>query len=146
MELRLIPLPNAIPTTIPNPEKGSSPPPSPSPIDVTQQGLSIHVDACRPLNVSSELLALAWLDPRVRYDAEIVLKDKRPGKAIHIHGLAFKKYIRDVESLPADWREDYNERNGFGGRKWYTDTDHRGLLLVSQLRAWRCDTGARVDG
>ena len=44
----------------------------------------------RPIDTNFETKAVAWLDPRATYDAEIVLEEE--GKRTDIHGVSFWRY------------------------------------------------------
>lgn len=81
--------------------------------------------ANRPVQSGEELLAVAYLDPRVRYDVEIVLKAREGEgegeRGIDVAGVAFASYIRRTEYvLEGNWYSRWNEEraeSGAMGRK-----------------------------
>lgn len=111
------------------------------PVDVANQGLVLRVDAERAVETSSELLVIAWLDPRFHYDAEISLVDDRPGKMAQIHGMGFKTYMRDPSLLPPDWREEYNARSARGAEGFSART----ILVASVSLPISCSDQNRAD-
>lgn len=63
--------------------------------------------ANRPVRAIEQLLAVAFLDPRVPYEAEVVLLEE--GKNVDIHGLFFVSYVADPSQLTSPWYQNYNK-------------------------------------
>lgn len=66
--------------------------------------------AARPVSAIHQLRAVAYLDPRVQYDGELVLVQE--GKRADLHGLFFASFVDDAERLEAPWYRLYDEQMG----------------------------------
>ncbi len=65
--------------------------------------------ANRPIEAIAETLSVAWLDPRIRYDIELVLTEQ--GRNLSVHGVSFAGSIDEDDDRPINnWWEARNTR------------------------------------
>lgn len=67
----------------------------------------------RPVAAVNELRMVAWLNPKVRYDIELVLLEE--GKRADVQGVSFASFVVDIDGTPDNWVEAYNDQIGGGG-------------------------------
>lgn len=63
-----------------------------SPLLDFKHPLVYRYDARSEISAIEELKAAALLDPRIHYDAEIILTDRRKGARADLHGIWFTRY------------------------------------------------------
>lgn len=84
--------------------------------------------AHRSVSAIEELRAIAYLDPRVRYDGELVLVEE--GKRADLHGLFFTSFIDHPERVESPWYRLHDQREGEWGNEPSPLWD-MGRILVS---------------
>lgn len=75
--------------------------------DLGLHGMSRRASANRPVSAVEELMMIAWLDPKVRYDVEIGLLEE--GKRVDLHGMVFVSFVRNASALDSNWVKSYND-------------------------------------
>jgi hypothetical protein len=102
----------------------------------------ISSTAARPVSAIEQLRAVAYLDPRVRYDGELVLVQE--GKRADVHGLFFTSYVEEADKLQAPWYRLYDEQvaRGYRGE---TLLGAAARVLVSDVRAAGEESEGRAE-
>lgn len=105
------------------------------PHDGTGQGINVtHAElegmhsltrrstAQRPINAINELRMIALLNPKIRYDIELLLLEE--GKRAYVHGIAFASFVTNATEIEDDWVRAYNSQ---------LDQDANGGLSEGQI-------------
>lgn len=76
---------------------------------------SYKASAERSVESGLELMMVAYLDPRVQYNAEVVLLQE--GKSLDVSGMFFSTYVTDTGRLgPGNFVQEWVDRRGGAGR------------------------------
>lgn len=79
--------------------------------------LTLKGTAERPINAIGEIKSVAWLDPRIKYDLELVLTEE--GKQVDLHGVQFMRAMRgnSLQRPLDEWWSHQNALRGFGSAR-----------------------------